>query len=393
MSASLPCFAGLLVSLFVPALAAQPLYIDVTATALPLKDAQLRSMDAEMGDVNGDGHLDIFVAREFSKNLLLINQGDGTFKDASDHLPSPVHDSEDIALADFDGDGDLDAVIVAEDDRIDLYYQNDGTGRFTMAKLPASEITNGVTRGDVDGDGDEDLVTGNAGRNHWWRNDGGVFTAVSGAIPEKQAVSQDVQLGDLDGDGDLDLVEANEGRNRVLLNDGRGQFVVLETALPDVPMRESRQAALGDVDADGDLDLVIGNVFLGFSRRLSDEGIVAGYGNRLFLNRGDATFSVSPGFPQDELQSPHIGLVDLDHDGDLDILATSIENFGQPSNGRVHAYLNDGTGTFTDETTAIFPETFVGNGWDVAIGDVNGDGKPDLFLANRFGEDRLLLAK
>ena len=52
-----------------------------------------------------------------------------------------------------------------------------------------------------------------------------------------------------------------------------------------------------------------------------------------------------------------------------------------------------GTGHFTDETDAVFPSTFRGNGFDVAVGDVNGDGKPDLFLANRFGEDRLLLAK
>lgn len=287
----------------------------------------------------------------------------------------------------------MDAVVIAEDDKIDLYYRNDGTGRFELAPLPTAEITNGIARGDVDGDSEEDLVTANAGDNHWWRNNGGVFTAVPGAIPGKQPVSQDVQLGDLDGDGDLDLVEANEGRNRILINDGTGQFSVLADALPDLPMRESRQAALGDVDADGDLDVVIGNVFFGFSRRQGEDGIAAGYANRLFLNNGDATFSASSGLPTDAIQSTHIDLIDLDHDRDLDVLATTIEELRKPGGGLVRAYLNDGTGHFTDETDAVFPSTFRGNGFDVAVGDVNGDGKPDLFLANRFGEDRLLLAK
>ena len=304
------------------------LYRDVSETALPIAATKLCSMDAEMGDIDGDGDLDIFVAMEFSKNLLLVNRGDGTFADGSSRLPDPVHDSEDIALGDFDADGDLDAIIVAEDDRTDLYYRNNGEGHYAMHSLPPAEVTNGINHGDLDGDGDPDLITANAGAsNAVWLNHAGDFTLMPHGVTPQETTSQDVQLGDLDGDGDLDLVEAN------------------------------------------------------------------GFANRLFSNLGDATFKVSDGLPEDQIQSAHIDLVDLDHDGDLDIIATSIEELRQPGTGRVHAYLNDGAGTFIDQTAKVFPDTFHGNGFDVAVGDVNGDGKVDLYLANRIGEDRLLLAQ
>ncbi|GAB5560271.1 MAG: hypothetical protein SynsKO_19180 [Synoicihabitans sp.] len=372
--------------------AAQP-YTDVSEQALPLETTERRSMDAEMGDADGDGDLDIFVAMEFSKNLLLLNQGDGKFVDGSDRFPEPVHDSEDIALGDFDGDGDLDAVMVAEDDRIDLYYQNDGSGRFTVGDLPPPEVTNGIAHGDVDGDGDEDFVLANAnGSNALWLNQGGKFQLATGALSVKTLTSQDVQLGDLDGDGDLDLVEANEGRNRVLLNDGRGKFAESPRALPNIKPRETRQAALGDVDNDGDLDLVFGNVFFGHSRRQGPEAVADGFANRLYINDGKGRFALSDALPEDQIQSAHIDLVDLDHDGNLDVLATTIKELRTPGTGRVRAYLNDGQGNFTDATEQIFPATFRGNGFDVAVGDVNGDGKPDLYLANRIGEDRLILA-
>jgi len=371
----------------------RPLYTDVSSSHLPLASTTLRSMDAEMGDFDNDGDLDVLVAMEFSKNLLLLNDGTGKFTDASDRLPEPVHDSEDIALSDFDGDGDLDAVVVSEDDKIDLYYINDGSARFTLGSLPPAEITNGVNKADFNWDGDYDLVLGNAGPNALWENRSGAFVLQSEALPTKTIISQDVQTGDLDGDGDMDIVEANEGPNRVLLNDGQGKFTELLNPFGDIRERESRQAAVGDVDGDGDLDVVIGNVALGYYGRSADNGVDLGYANRLFLNNGDATFSLSLDFPDEELQSLIVDFIDFDTDGDLDLLVGHVEDFRNPSHGRVRAYLNDGSGKFTDDTDAVFPETFAGNAWDTAVGDVNGDGKDDIYLANRHGEDRLILAR
>lgn len=55
------------------------------------------------------------------------------------------------------------------------------------------------------------------------------------------------------------------------------------------------------------------------------------------------------------------------------------------------AYANDGKGKFVEATESMFPKTAVGNGFDVEAADVNGDGRPDLYLANRWGADILLI--
>src|SRR6187402_1522920 len=81
--------------------AAQPLYTDVTATHLPPGLAG-PCMNAAAGDVDGDGDLDLALAMEFVPKVLLLNDGSGRFTDASAKLlPRTIHDSEDVAFADF----------------------------------------------------------------------------------------------------------------------------------------------------------------------------------------------------------------------------------------------------------------------------------------------------
>jgi len=123
--------------------------------------------------------------------------------------------------------------------------------------------------GDLDGDGDLDLVT--AGRDgngntptEIWFNDG------NGTFSNTQGISglnvRDVALGDLDGDGDLDLVLGVEGANRVYLNDGTGSFADAGVALGGSVATFA--VVLGDLDGDGDLDVIFGNY--GDSRPLDE---------------------------------------------------------------------------------------------------------------------------
>ncbi len=113
-------------------------------------------------------------------------------------------------------------------------------------QLLGSDNTSSVALGDVDGDGDRDIVEANQQANRVWLNDGtGSFTDSGQALGNDG--TQNVTLGDVDGDGDLDIVDANAGPNRVWFNDGAGTFTDSGQALSGAVTFE---IALGDVDAE-----------------------------------------------------------------------------------------------------------------------------------------------
>ena len=366
------------------------IFEDVTSTHLPSGLGGL-SMDAAVGDVDGDGDLDIVVAQEFAPNVLLLNDGSGSFSNASGRLPSDVHDSEDVALADFDLDGDLDVVIVSEDDRTNEFYRNDGSGRFVPEgdRIPVRGTTNGLAFADLSGDGAPDLILGNAGQNVFLLNDGGgrFIDETSARMPSRIDVTQDVELGDVDGDGDLDLLVGNENGNRLLLNEGDGHFLDgTDGRLPPASVvEETREADFGDIDGDGDLDILFANVRSSLSS--------ADPANRLLVNDGTGTFADGGDrLPRDLERSFDGDFIDLDDDGDLDILTSNLNRTpGVAALVPWIAYRNDGTGRFIEATAEIFPDGVVGFGFDAEAADFNGDGRTDLYLAGRGSPDRLLL--
>jgi FG-GAP-like repeat len=356
-----------------------PFYRDVTATHLPA-DLAGPCMDAAAGDADGDGDLDLVLAMEFRPNLLLMNDGTGVFTDESDRLPQTVHDSEDVAFADFDADGDLDLAFVSEDDRADELYLNDGEGRFTDAsnRLATNDVSNALAVLDLNGDGTPDLLIGNVGTDRVLINDGGGRFRDETALrwPQSGASrTQDLELADVDGDGDLDVLVGNEGQNELFLNDdGR----LLDATARLLPSRadETREIRAADVDGDGDLDLLVANVRFVLEAPLEDF---------LLLNDGTGAFTTADTawFPEGGRDNFTIQAVDLDRDGDLDVVLPVTVTMAQPA-GDYRAMLNDGAGHFTlAEAGAILPAEVDGNGFDVEVADFDGDGIPDLFLCNR----------
>ncbi|MFQ5973012.1 MAG: FG-GAP repeat domain-containing protein [Alphaproteobacteria bacterium] len=369
-------------------------YVDVTQSHLPAADLEGLSMDAMPVDVDRDGDLDIMIASEFQPNILLINDGAGRFtNESARRIPQARHDSEDVGVADFDGDGDPDIVVVSEDDQVNELYLNDGGGFFSDAgaKLPVTGVTNAVLVADIDRDGDADILFGNNGQNFVIVNDGRAnFTDETGTrLPPIDDITQDIELGDVDGDGDGDLLVGNEGANRLLLNEGTGRFA--DATHDRLPLRaepeETREADFGDVDGDGDLDIFFANVRF-FQRGALRE-------NRLLINDGRGYFTDETGsrLPQHGDNTVDGDFVDVDRDGDLDIVTANVGSLRPRGRRPYRALINDGDGVFVDGTASVFPESVTGLGFDAEAADLDGDGRTDFFFSSRRGVDRLVLLR
>jgi FG-GAP-like repeat/PDZ domain len=365
----------------------EPVFADASNN-LPEQGARKASMDVRAADLDQDGDLDIILANEFEANSILINNGKGEFKDESaERLPQVVHDSEDVAIADFNGDGQLDLVFCSEDDKVHEYYLNKGKGFFENApyKLPDSEA-NAVITLDFNNDKKPDLMFGNNGPNTVLINKGdGTFTVENNRIPNTNKVTQDLAAVDIDNDGDLDIFEANEDGNALLLNNGKGSFTdVSKTHLPEDPNIESRKASFADVDNDGDLDLFLSNVMFRPGKDIQ---------NRLYINNGKGKFTneTNKRIPADTDHTIDAIFEDINKDGFKDIIVANV--FG----GQIKVYANNGKGEFSDASLAILGKKYVRDALGVIAADLNNDGKKDLYFCDRFNpsqnkKDLLLMA-
>lgn len=257
-----------------------------------------------------------------------------------------------------------------------------------VAAQPFAEVTTGVTplitgalvAGDLDGDGDPDLiVAGGDAQNdpatHLYRNDGGTATGGSPAwvfaritSPFAPVSEPSLDLGDVDGDGDLDVLISGAGVTHLYRNDGGFAFTRLAIGLPSlrraggiVEVVNTPASKLGDIDGDGDLDIV-----------LMGEASGGAYGC-VWLNDGGGSFTESTVLPA--LASPSLDLGDYDGDGDLDILALD-----RPSPGQARALVleNRQSGRqFREVTTSILPVTL----GSARFGEAGNDGRLDILVA------------
>ncbi|MBD2705172.1 VCBS repeat-containing protein [Spirosoma sp. BT702] len=326
-----------------------------------------------LGDVDGDGDLDLLTAIFGDNVSVRLNNGSGNF------TPHPTNPNPavgnlpwSVVLGDVDGDGDLDLLTANLGSSTVSVLLNNGSGNFTPHPTnPAPAVGSGprsVVLGDVDGDGDLDLLTANLGSDNVSvrLNDGsGNFTApATNPNPAVGSHPQSVALGDVDGDGDLDFIATNAYSDNVSvrLNDGSGNFTPHPTNPNPTVSYGPHSVVLGDVDGDGDLDLLT----------------ATGYDNvNVRLNNGSGNFTAPATNPNPAVGSypQSVVLGDVDGDGDLDFIAANAYS------NTVSVRLNNGSGNFTPHPTN--PDPDVGSyPASVVLGDVDGDGDLDLLTAN-----------
>ena len=320
------------------------------------------TLSVALGDFDGDGDLDAIIANNGQPNTVWTNNGNGTFTNSGQALGNS--NSCSVALGDLDGDGDLDA-FVGEKGIIDCcpepnkVWFNDGTGLFfDSGQTLGNNFSFSVALGDLDGDGDLDAMVANSfdQPNTIWTNDGtGTFTNSGQALGSSS--SHSVALGDIDGDGDLDAIVANSQKpNTVWANNGTGIFTNSGQALGN---SNSQSVTLGDIDGDGDLDAIVANSFYDPNEVWTNDGTGS------FTDSGQALGGSA------ESRSYSVVLGDIDSDGDLDSLIANC--CGQPNT----VWTNDGTGMFTN-SKQILGE----GGRSVVLGDLDSDGDLDAMVVN-----------
>lgn len=315
-------------------------------------------------DIDGDGDMDI-ISHVFARVVWFENLGDGTFADYV-YLSIGYFIVKSLFTDDLDGDGDIDIVAVGNTSPGKLvWYKNLGEGEFTPEITIWSTLVNvqGVHTGDVDGDGDSDIITAS------WTNDkvsyfenlgDGLFASEEIIFSSATYGAKSVFLGDLDGDGDLDLLFGS-GVLSWFENLGGGIYGPRNIITTDA--LDCNSVFLKDIDNDGDLDPIS-------SSRVDDK--IAWY-----ENYGGGSFGSQTLVSEGALGVKAVHFSDVDLDGDLDVFSAA------KNDNQISWYENYGSGEFSSEKY-IYTTEIEGN--LVLSFNIDLDGYPDLIALTEVGD-------
>jgi hypothetical protein len=189
-------------------------------------------LSIDVGDLDGDGDLDFVLPDSNSHLEVYFNDGSETFTLQEDLLTLAYAKEPEIVDLDLDGDNDI--VVgcqnVAGDECL-RWFENNGVGGFTHRDITDEIAIFDTESGDIDGDGDIDIVTASDSATGQialvWMENNGYETFTQNNISQNVAQTTSLHLSDLDNDGDLDIVAADESLDRVTMweNDGTGNFI------------------------------------------------------------------------------------------------------------------------------------------------------------------------
>lgn len=337
--------------------------------------------EIKTADLNGDGNDDLVVqsnTRNSEDVGIYYGNGDGTF---SDRVTLMMGATTSIEIDDFDNDG-KDDILLGTSTSV-LFYKNLGSENFVSAAT--TSLSGGViamTSGDINHDGHLDIIRSfGVGPTSQMEvllgNGSGTFTASSTWLTGfSGGYASGLQLGDLNGDGDLDLIYgATAGGTTPLYiyhGDGAGNFTDSGAAITAPNGYTVQSATLSDINNDGSLDILIG------ARKSGSPTLLLSY-----LNNGAGAFSLtSSDTIGTSVTTSANGLTatDLNLDGYTDMVVFS------QTDKTLTAFLGTGDGNFGPMASIGTTYTIHGG----TVGDFNGDGIPDV-IGFSFSSDALAL--
>lgn len=301
------------------------------------EDSELHELVSADFDQDGDEDL-VFTAAGRNLVGLLENQGGGNFLPTQEVSGSATQPGRILAL-DFDDDGDLDAITASISEDKLAWHENQGDGDFGRQQVLTYETVEpwSLVGADIDGDGNRDLLVAGRGvggkQINWYRNLGNGQLGPREVVEDhlSKAVSS-VAAGDLDGDGDQDVVSASSDGETVTWNrqDDNGDFDTAVTI--DASLKRASTVFCADLDGDGDLDVIASSLSIG-----SGTGHPAVY---WYENLGAGSFGPRT-LAGDFAGGARAYALDMDTDGDLDIVTAGktadwVENLGGANFGSVH---------------------------------------------------------
>ncbi len=375
-----------------------------------------------LADMDGDGHLDIVHGpprKSLSPPAVFLGDGAGHWRRWKDHFEPLPYDYGDVAVADLNGDGRLDLVLGVHLHGLLVLVADGPPGNFVSwskgidfqvtghGQADTGFTSRTVAVADWNGDGRPDIlalgegprlgrtreaeqgraapVLGNQaalGFVVYVNHGDGTWSKEAGPVAEghQPIFGDDMAVADLDGDGGPDVLLASSvlGRKDLLRFSGHGGEIRIGE-LPEMrPNAYSRAVAVDDFDGDGRMDLVIG--YLAYELETWRTGVDVFYGGP------DGTWRRKPlAVEEGKTTIYSLGTGDLDGDGARDLVALT-------GAGDAWVFLGDGHGGFvrerSDELVGAGPGC---RGYDVALADLDGDGRDEIVAAYA-GEPEGLLA-
>jgi len=321
-------------------------------------------------DIDGDGDLDILSTSWFYDEVSWFENtdGQGTFSNKQT-ITSNADGADCVRAFDIDGDGDMDVLSSSYyDNKIAWYKNTDGQGTFGVQQVISTDLIYGssVYAADIDGDGDLDVLSASIDDNKiaWYENTDGLGNFGSQQIIANPTQPNCVVAADLDGDGDNDILfDAASGNNIAWCENTDGLGTFATQQIISNDVIQPSSVYATDIDGDGDLDVISSSI---------QDNKIAWYEN----TDGLGTFGSQQIISTNANQARYVATADFDNDGDIDIVSASWND------DKIAWYENtDGLGNFGFQQII---STNADGASCVYVGDFNGDNKVDIVSSSYY---------